>query len=124
MNLRDTPDGRHCDRHDVALARGEVCQRCVLEPAEPGVELTSTELDDELLIAAAECVTRERVLWRHAKALLEGTAIEQNTAAKLSAESAKWSRIAREIKGEVSQRRQLREAMAHEQAMTGKRGRS
>jgi hypothetical protein len=120
---RDTPTGRHCDRHDRALARGEVCQACVLEPAAPGQELTSADIDGEILQAAAECASRERTLWKHATALLEdGTAIDKSTACKLSAESAKWSRIAREIKGEVSQRKQLREAIEHEKAMTGKRG--
>jgi hypothetical protein len=120
---RETPTGRHCDRHNRALARGEVCQACVLSPAAPGAELTSSDVDDDLLRLAAECEAHKRKLWGEAEKLLDdGTAQDKSTACKLSAEATKWLRVSREIKGEVSQRKQLREAIAHEQAMTGKRG--
>ncbi len=123
MNLRDTPTGRHCDRHNVALQRGEVCQACVTDPGVPGAELASEDIDRQLLTLAAECETHKRALWGQAEKLLsEGTPMDKGTACKLSAEAAKWLRIAREIKGEVSQRAQLREAIAHEKAMSGKRG--
>lgn len=114
-----------CPRHPGrGLRRGEVCQLCVLDPG-AALEPTSEDTDRELLAVAAEYLTRERLLWRHAENLLEdGTSLDKNTGAKLSAESAKWARLAREIKGEVSQRKQLREAMAHEREMSGKRGRS
>lgn len=116
-------DALPCPRHGTPLKRGEVCHACVLEPAEPGAELTSADVDHELLLLAADYTGRERKLWNETKRLLDdGTAQDINVAAKLSAESAKWARIAREIRGEVSQRKQLREAIAHEQAMTGKRG--
>jgi hypothetical protein len=105
------------------LRRGEVCQACVLDPGMPGAELTSEDIDDDLLRLAAECEAHKRKLWREAEDLIDnGTAQDKNTACKLSAEAAKWLRIAREIKGEVSQRKQLREAIEHEKAMTGKRG--
>jgi hypothetical protein len=115
--------GRPCPRHGGDLRRGEVCQACVLEPATPGAEQSSSELDNELLAEAAECQTRARLLWRHAEELLEdGTAMDKSTGAKLSAESAKWIRLAREIKGEVSQRRQVRDGLSDLKAMSGARG--
>jgi hypothetical protein len=112
-----------CHRHDVELARGIPCAACIADPAPLGETATSEHIDDELLILANECVGHKRVLWRHAEELLEnGTAQDKNLAAKLSAESTKWLRLAREIRGEVSQRKQLREAIEHEKAMQGKRG--
>jgi len=123
MNLRDTLTGRHCDRHNVVLARGEVCQACVTDPEAPGGELASEDIDRQLMTLAAECETHKRALWGQAEKLLsDGTPMDKGVACKLSAEATKWLRIAREIKGEVSQRAQLREAIAHEKAMTGKRG--
>ncbi len=95
----------------------------MLDPGSAGKDLTSSDVDDDLLRLAAECETHKRKLWAAAEDLLDnGTAQDKSTACKLSAEATKWLRVAREIKGEVSQRKQLREAIAHEQAMTGKRG--
>jgi len=105
------------------LRRGQVCQACVLDPGRPGAVLTSADVDDDLLRLAAECETHKRKLWGRAEDLLEdGTAQDVSVACKLSAEATKWLRVAREIKGEVSQRKQLREAMEHEKQMQGKRG--
>lgn len=115
--------GQPCPRHGGDLRRGEVCQRCVLEPAHPGLVQSSTELDDELLAEAAECQTRARLAWRIARELFEsGMPNDVSAACKASAESAKWIRLAREIKGEVSQRRQVRDGLDELKAMQGKRG--
>lgn len=113
-----------CPHHaHVLLRRGEVCQACVLSPGAHGREQTSADVDADLMRLAAECEQHKRKLWREAEALLDdGTAQDKSTACKLSAEATKWLRVAREIKGEVSQRKQLREAIEHEKAMTGKRG--
>lgn len=112
-----------CLTHGVELQRGIPCPQCIANPAPVGHEATSSELDEQLLALADECIGHKRKLWNRASDLIDdGTPLDLNTAAKLSAEAAKWLRLAREIRGEVSQRRQLREAMEHEKAMTGKRG--
>ncbi len=122
MNWQSTADGHHCTRHDVAFKRGEVCQDCVADPGEDEVQL-SADVDQEIAKLANEFTSRARTLWREAVTLLdEGTAQDKSVACKLSAESAKWERLALEAKDKVSQRKHLREAMAHEREMSGMRG--
>lgn len=119
----DQPDGsRLCDVHQRTLKRGEVCAACVATPTQPGVDDTSAALDGDKLEAAHEYGQHYRRLWQKAAELLDGTDLEKNIAAKLSAEAGKWATRRDELKSQVAQSRQLREAIEHEQAMTGKRG--
>lgn len=119
----DTADGHTCPKHSETFRRGEVCSGCVSDPDEVGVERSSTEIDDEIAALASTFTTRARRLWRECEDLLdEGTAQDKSVAVKLSAESAKWERLALEAKDKISARRHLREAMAHEQAMSSSRG--
>ena len=119
----DQPDGgRLCDVHQRALKRGEVCAACVAQPVAPGVDDTSAALDGDKLEAAHEYGQHYRMLWRAVTKLLDGTDSEKSLAAKLSAEAGKWATRRDELKSQVAQSRQLREAIEHEQAMTGKRG--
>jgi hypothetical protein len=113
----------NCPTHGTKLTGGVPCFECVAHKTPIAVEETSEDIDDRLLAEANEYIGHSRVLWNVAERLIkEGTPLELNTAAKLSAESVKWARLAREIRGEVSQRRQLRVAIAHEKEMQGKRG--
>lgn len=119
----DQPDGtRLCDVHQRKLKRGEVCAACVAAPVTPGVDDTSAALDGDKLEAAHEYGCHYRTLWLAAEKLIKGTDLEKNIGAKLSAEAGKWATRRDELKSQVAQSRQLREAIEHEQAMTGKRG--
>lgn len=123
MNWEPTADGHHCKRHDSTFKRGEVCQRCVTDPGDEIDALDTAGLDAEIVALAGEFTSRARRLWRETVGLLDdGTAQDKATACKLSAESAKWERLALEAKDKVAQRKHLREAMAHERAMSGLRG--
>lgn len=85
--------------------------------------MVSADVDAEIAALASEFTSRARVLWREASELLDdGTAQDKGVACKLSAESAKWERLALEAKDKVSQRKHLREAMRHEREMSGLRG--
>ncbi len=122
MNWEPTADGHHCKRHDHAFRRGEVCQQCISDPGDDEVP-DSADVDSEIAALAGEYSSRSKRLWREVVELLDdGTAQDKNTACKLSAESAKWERLALEAKDKISQRKHLREAMAHERAMSGLRG--
>lgn len=117
-----TIDGHHCALHDYKFKRGEVCHRCTTEPQSAADPSTSDGLDRELEAEAAEFKTRGRRMWREANEMLEGTAQDKIQSAKLSSEAVKWERLAIEIKDRLSSRKHLREAMAHELAMSGQRG--
>ncbi len=123
MNWESTADGHHCKRHGETFLRGEVCQQCATDPGDdtPSTD-TSDAIDRELTSYASEFKSRARKLWRVCDAMLDGTPSEQIQAAKLSAEAVKWERLCTETKDRLSARKHLREAMAHEQAMSGQRG--
>lgn len=124
MNWETTADGHHCKRHDHSFLRGEVCHKCVADPGEDSDgTLDSAEVDHEILALASEYSTRSRRLWREATETLDnGTAMDKSVSCKLSAESAKWERLALEAKDKIAQRKHHREVMAHERAMSGQRG--
>jgi hypothetical protein len=117
VNWQTTADGHHCTRHNVSFRRGQVCRACATDPGEIAVPTTSEDADDEILRDAGEYQSHGRKLWRRCEDLLDGTDLEKNIAAKLSAEAAKWERLSIETKDRVAARKQLREAMAHERRM-------
>jgi hypothetical protein len=124
MRWQPTDAGHYCTEHGETFARGEVCTRCVSEPSTPpGAPQLSEDIDREIVALAGEFTSRARRLWREADTLLGGTDLEKNIAGKLSSESAKWERLALEAKDKVASRKHLREAMEHERAMSGQRGR-
>lgn len=125
MNWTPTADGYHCTAHNESFKRGQVCHRCTTAPpSDDEVDRTSSAVDSEIIAFAAECSSNARTMWGCAEDLLEGTALDKNTAVKLSDAAVKWHRLALEAKDKVAARKALREAMAHERAMSGSRGRA
>lgn len=96
---------------------------CDTDPGELGESSRDSEIvDHEILAESATFQQRARRMWRECSAILDGgTPQEKHLAVKLSAEAAKWERLAIETKDRVATRKQLREAMAHEDAMSGVR---
>ena len=47
--------GHHCTAHDVQFARGEVCRACCDDPGPPIVADNDAHVDDQTMIAEAEC---------------------------------------------------------------------
>lgn len=96
---------------------------CDTDPGELGESSRTSEvLDHEILAEANEFQKRGRTMWRAARELLEdGTTQDKHLAVKLSAEATKWERLAIETKDRAAARKQLREAIAHEAAMSGVR---
>lgn len=88
----------------------------------PSAEKSSEEQDRELAAQAAEYQSRARKLWREVVELVDGTDRDVNAAAKLSAESAKWERLAMDTRDRLAQRKHLREALEKRASMSGKRG--
>ena len=83
------------------------------------------EMLDAALLPILQAVALARMCqerWSEANEMLEGTAQDKIQSAKLSSEAVKWERLAIEIKDRLSSRKHLREAMAHELAMSGQRG--
>lgn len=126
MNWTPTADGYHCTAHNETFKRGKVCQRCTTAPPTGDeADRTSDVVDAEILAFAAECSGNARKMWGTAESLLDdGTAIDINTAVKCSDAAVKWHRLGIEAKDKVAARKALREAMAHERAMSGSRGRA
>lgn len=92
-------------------------------PRPLAIESASDDDIRELEIIGVEARTESRFLRKHARELIEdGTAQDRRDAYKAYAESAKFERIYLECRGMVATKRQLNEAIAHERAMTGKRG--
>lgn len=122
MRWQTTDNGHHCTEHGESFARGEVCSRCASEPDEtPGAPQLSEAIDEEIAADAQEARSHARRLWREAESMLDDGGRDRVDAAKLSAEAAKWWRIALEAKDKVASRKHLREAMEHEKAMSGVR---
>lgn len=89
----------------------------------PGVVQDSETIDAEIRADAARYAANAKRMWREAVDLLdEGTAQDTNTACKASDNAIKWERLALEAKDKVAARKHLREAMAHERTMQGRRG--
>jgi hypothetical protein len=120
VNWVTTDTGHRCNLHAVDFARGETCGMCDTDPGELGESVRTSEVvDHEIISEATEFQKRGRRMWRECREILDtGTASEKHLAAKLSAEAAKWERLAIETRDRVAARKQLREAMAHEQAMS------
>jgi hypothetical protein len=108
-----------CETHGTETSGGIPCAQCIAERTPIAViEQSSESLDDDALSEADVYSKRGKTLWERAAMLLDADPV---TAVKLSDAAVKWHRLDREIRGEVSQRRQLRAAIAHEKAMQGKR---
>ncbi len=122
MNWESTADGHRCTRHGIEFPRGEVCHPCTTDPGDDASTATSDTIDKQLAAEAAEFKSRARKMWRICDEMLDGMPSEQIQAAKLSAEAVKWERLSTETKDKLSARKHLREAMAHEVAMSGLRG--
>jgi hypothetical protein len=115
--------GYRCVRHEITFPRNGSCKDCLHDPGlAPGVEQSSGEIDREIADLARKFSSHANKLWNVAADLLEGELDENNVAAKLSAESAKWERLALEAKDRIAARKHLREAMAHERSMSARRG--
>lgn len=116
-----TADGHHCTRHDEKFKRGEVCQRCVNDPApnEP-VEVggKSVRIDDALLARASEHRALAKFLHGEGREMIEeGTAQDKSVAVKLIDAGTKLERLAIEIEDRVSGRDYGRGLMEHEKSM-------
>jgi hypothetical protein len=123
VNWRDTPDGRHCDRHDRPLKRGEVCMACVTEPVKVD-DRASAVSDAGLLEREAGFISDSKLLRRHARELIsDGTAQDRRDAYKAFDTAIKYERIAMEIRNAVSQRDLVREGLGELNELHGKRGR-
>lgn len=122
MNWEPTADGHRCTRHGIEFPRGEVCNSCTTDPGDDASTTTSDVIDKEIAARAAEYTTRARRLWRECDEMLDGTPMDKIQAVKLSSDSVKWERLALEALDKLSARKHLREAMAHEVAMSGLRG--
>lgn len=123
MNLVDTPTGRRCTRHNVELDRGEVCHRCVTDPADaPSASNDDPEYQLELRARINEYRSNARACMGECNSLRkDGTAIDGNLAVKWSAEAIKWSRLAEEQQSTLDSRAHDLRLIAHEERMSGVR---
>ena len=123
MNWQPTVDGYHCDLHGEDFRRAEVCSRCASDPgAPPGVVQSGAEIDSSIMADAGRYSSNAKMVWRIAAELLEGTERDASVGGKLSDCAIKWERLALEAKDKVAARKHLRDAMAHERDMRGRRG--
>lgn len=123
MNWLPHAEGHWCKRHEIAFRIGETCDKCVVDPGDFDIGQTSADIDVEINALAQQFGARARRMWRECETLLnQKTAIDKNVAVKMSAEAAKWERLALEAKDKISARKHLREAMAHERDMSSQRG--
>jgi hypothetical protein len=102
VNWQTTADGHHCTRHGEKFPRGEVCQACVTDPGEGvDVQVQTTEDVRQMRMRENEFRTRAKACWRKAEELLEGTPQDGSLGTKWSAESAKWERLALEVRAAI-----------------------
>jgi hypothetical protein len=120
----DTPEGHHCNRHDYAFARGDVCHQCVTDPP-PDVD--GVEQDEREVSALRSRVNEYRVNSRsclgESKRLRdEGTAQEGNLAVKWNDCALKWARLAEEQQTRLDEYTRDDRLIRREREMAGLRG--
>lgn len=120
----DTQTGHRCNVHEVDFDRGESCLACIVGPPDTtpldgGPE--EDHLEKELRLIEAECHRRAKVCWRKAEACFVNN--DYGDGCKLSAESAKWTRIAAmEINVRRTQKHELADLIKKYRALLGKDG--
>ncbi len=118
----DTADGHHCTAHDQTFARGEVCQRCILDPG-PGPEVEQAEHDEELAAREADLTTDAKFWRRQARELwTDGTALDRNTAVKAADTGLKYERLALELREKRARREHVNALKRAAMQMAGLRG--
>lgn len=122
MYWTDTADGHHCNRHDFTFRRGEVCHACVADPGDApgGISLDEQEVA-ALRAHISDLRTKERMLWRVAEGLFEGTDRDVAAACKVTAEFNKTGRRADELQATLDGFVRDDRLLHREQAMSGQR---
>ena len=119
----DRPDGHYCTVHDYEFPRGETCTACVIEPGlPPGSEKTETQDEKDLKIREAEFRQRAKKCWRIASDMFDGNVGSTADACKVSAEAAKWERLALEARDRYAPKQETDELIREVQKLRGKGG--
>lgn len=119
----DTATGRRCTRHNVDYERGEVCHRCVTDPAEPpSGHVGDPEYQQNLRARINEYQGNHKFCIRQCRDLVtDGTARDGNLAVKWSSEAVKWARLAEEQQLILDRREHNLDLIRHEERMSGVR---
>lgn len=124
----DRNGGHYCTVHDSEFPRGETCTPCVVEPGPPpGSEAAETQDAKDLRVREAEFRTRAKQCWRIASSLLgepgeETTDRDVSAACKVSAEAAKWERLALEARDRYAPKQETDDLIREVQKLRGKGG--
>lgn len=124
----DRPNGHYCTVHAEEFLRGEVCGACVVEPgAAPGNERGETQDERDLKVRESEFRSRAKTCWRIAARMFgepgeDVTDRDVNAACKVSAEAAKWERLALEARDRYAPKQETDDLIREVRKLRGQDG--